>query len=171
MTLDLSEISLVNVANNTIHRMKAAIEEKGHLVEFYSTSPMANIQADERACIHIVSNILSNSIKFTANCGNIKLKIAPHNDCIALSISDNGIGIPNHLLDKVINPFEQADNRYARTYGGTGLGLAIATGLVKLHRGRIAIESEVGKGTTVTVYFPAAPDYNNKSSDADIWRQ
>ena len=156
MTLDISELPLENIILHSIHRMKTAIDEKSHQVDHMLDQHLPNILADERACIHIITNILSNSIKFTENGGVIKLYAVLDGEYVALSISDNGIGIPEHLLEKVLKPFEQADNRYARTYGGTGLGLAIVAGLVKLHNGRLTIESHVGTGTTVTVYFPAA---------------
>ncbi len=167
MTLDIIEVPIVNIVHHSIHRLQAAIDDKGHLVHVDVDNTIPDILADERAGVHILTNILTNSIKFTPNGGHIKLSAALHGEYIAISISDNGIGIPQHLLQKVLKPFEQADNRYARTYGGTGLGLAIVSGLVKLHSGSLTIESKVGEGTTVTVYFPTAISIGSPSLDSD----
>jgi cell cycle sensor histidine kinase DivJ len=75
---------------------------------------------------------------------------------IAFAVTDTGIGIAADDLDRIFEPFRRADPSVARAYEGTGLGLAITKGLVELSGGRLSLESEVGIGTTVTVWLPAA---------------
>ena len=73
-----------------------------------------------------------------------------------ISIADTGIGIPPKDIEKLGRPFEQVENQFTKTKGGSGLGLAISKSLVELHGGSLSIDSEAGKGTTVTVRLPAA---------------
>ena len=70
-------------------------------------------------------------------------------------MADTGIGIPQEDLERVLRPFEQVESSYARKHGGSGLGLPYADRLVKLHGGRLTLQSIVGRGTTVTVDLPA----------------
>jgi signal transduction histidine kinase len=75
---------------------------------------------------------------------------------ISFAVTDTGIGIADDDLNRIFEPFRRADASVSRSYEGTGLGLAITKGLVELSGGWLALESEVGIGTTVTVYLPAA---------------
>jgi len=73
-----------------------------------------------------------------------------------VAVKDDGPGIPPEKLERVFKPFSQVDNRYDSNGGGTGLGLALVQGLAQLHGGRAWIESQVGAGTKVFVYFPVS---------------
>ncbi|MGM0560247.1 MAG: PAS domain-containing sensor histidine kinase [Pseudomonadota bacterium] len=113
------------------------------------------IYADERAIKQIVFNLLSNAIKFTPEGGDIAVQISSTaDDEIVIAIRDSGVGIAEEDMDRIFRPFEQADNTYRRGTGGTGLGLSLVRSLTELHGGRLEIESEVGQGTTMRVYFP-----------------
>ncbi len=117
--------------------------------------PELTVWADERALRHILFNLLSNAIKFTPEGGKITIEAGQAPDGgVLLSVADTGIGIPAKELGRVLQPFEQIDNRFSRAHGGTGLGLALVQGLVALHGGRLDIESEPGKGSRFTVWFP-----------------
>ena len=72
-------------------------------------------------------------------------------------MTDTGIGIPEQELDRVLRPFERIENSYSRSAGGTGLGLPLIKGLIELHGGTLRIHSEVGKGTSILIWFPPAP--------------
>jgi len=75
-------------------------------------------------------------------------------DMVELVVSDNGIGIAEHDLPKLGNPFVQADNSYDRSYDGAGLGLSVVKGLARLHGGRLEMTSRLGHGTTATIALP-----------------
>jgi cell cycle sensor histidine kinase DivJ len=111
--------------------------------------------ADERATRQILLNLLSNAIKFTPNGGEVRIASLQRNGRVEFRISDTGIGIARELIDKLGDPFFQADATYTRRHDGAGLGLSVVKGLVKLHGGSIAIDSQPGMGTTVTVALPA----------------
>ncbi|KAI1454811.1 hypothetical protein F4805DRAFT_469082 [Annulohypoxylon moriforme] len=106
----------------------------------------------------IITNLLTNSIKFT-NIGYVKfsvLKERETNDTLEVKfvIEDTGIGIEEDVLKRLFQPFSQGDPSTARKFGGTGLGLTISKNLVDLMRGRITLESTIGSGTTATFWIP-----------------
>ena len=94
-------------------------------------------------------------VKFTPEGGRVTLSAALDGDHAIIAIADTGIGIPPKDIEKLGRPFEQVENQFTKTKGGSGLGLAISKSLVELHGGSLSIDSEVGKGTTVTVRLPA----------------
>lgn len=102
---------------------------------------------------------VGNALKFT-NTGTFRIEIASlspistDNARILLTISDTGIGIPDDKLKHLFKPFSQVDGPCARSYQGAGLGLAIVTRIVDQMNGKLAVESEAGTGTTVSVVLP-----------------
>ncbi len=101
---------------------------------------------------HIWVNIISNSIKFVDEGGQIEITAAATEDIAVVSIKDNGIGIPQEALDHICEKFYQADSSHKSE--GNGLGLALVNEIVKLCGGNISIESQVGVGTSVNVFLP-----------------
>jgi cell cycle sensor histidine kinase DivJ len=112
------------------------------------------IMGDKQACKQIVINLLSNAIKFTPPGGRVTIGVQPEGNSLAIRVTDTGIGINAQDLTQIGDPFFQASASYNRAYDGTGLGLSIVRGLVALHGGTIAIESEPGKGTCVYLRLP-----------------
>jgi len=113
------------------------------------------IRADRRALKQILLNLLSNAVKFTPAGGRITLQATVEPDGgVAFRVRDTGIGIAAHDMPKALEPFGQVDSSLARKYEGAGLGLPISRALVELHRGRLALASEPGVGTTVTISLP-----------------
>jgi two-component system cell cycle sensor histidine kinase PleC len=116
----------------------------------------AAFYADERALKQVAINLVSNSVKFTADGGRITVHAGRMaNGDFELVVDDNGAGIPKEKMGQIFMAFSQIDNRYDRQSGGTGLGLALVRGLAELHGGRAWVESEEGKGTRVHVLLPA----------------
>lgn len=114
---------------------------------------------DQMRTNQILSNILSNAIKFTPEGGSVKLTIRENKTQekdaeIRFEISDTGIGMPAEFMERIWTPFEQADETISRRFGGTGLGLSITKNLVDLMGGKISVESEVGKGSTFFIELP-----------------
>ena len=115
---------------------------------------LEEIVGDRRACKQILLNLLSNAVKFTPEHGHVVVKARPEGNTLVISVSDTGIGIAATDLACLGDPFFQARSSLCRPYEGTGLGLSVVRGLLGLHGGTIAIESEIGKGTLVTVRLP-----------------
>jgi PAS domain S-box-containing protein len=118
---------------------------------------LPRLYADLRAVKQVVLNLLGNAIKFTEQGGAVTVAAMLEPDGgLALMVADTGVGIPADHLDAVFQPFHQVDKLPRRRQSGSGLGLAISRSLVVLHGGTIRLDSELGRGTTATVHFPAA---------------
>jgi PAS domain S-box-containing protein len=114
------------------------------------------LYADPRHVRQILLNLLTNAVKFTPRDGAITIEARPAaNGCVALSVADTGIGIPEDMQDSVFQPFTQVAGAYTRNHEGSGLGLSISRSLAELNGGRLGLESAVGAGTTVTLTLPA----------------
>jgi signal transduction histidine kinase len=114
--------------------------------------------ADERVLRQCILNLVSNAIKFTPSGGSVAVAVRSETGgWTSLSVADNGIGIAEADIPRVLTPFSQADNAYVRKQEGTGLGLPLVKSFAELHGGTFAIASELGVGTTVTVRFPPRP--------------
>jgi signal transduction histidine kinase len=114
------------------------------------------IRADEHKIRRAIINLLSNAIKFTPANGRAALSVRQVADgSVWIAVSDSGIGIAPEDIHRALAPFQQIDSAFSRKYEGSGLGLPITKALIELHGGRMTIDSEVEKGTTVTLIVPA----------------
>ncbi len=109
--------------------------------------------ADPFRVKQILINLVSNAVKFTDE-GYVKIKLSKDGDYLLYVVEDTGIGIPKEKLEKIFEPFTQADATVAKKYGGTGLGLSISKRLAQMMKGDLWMESEVGKGTKVYLKIP-----------------
>ncbi len=116
----------------------------------HDLGPVREVTGDLGKMEQVIINILSNSTDAMPEGGNISITTEQRVDDVRIRISDTGVGIPPENLPRVFDPFFTTKE----TGTGTGLGLSICYGIVKQHRGKIEITSEVGKGTTVTVHLP-----------------
>ena len=99
-------------------------------------------------------NLLTNAIKYNRDGGEIEFKIAKEDGFALVQISDNGIGIEEELLDRIFERFYVVDHSRSKKISSTGLGLSIVKHIVEAHGGRIEVTSEIGKGSTFTIYLP-----------------
>lgn len=112
------------------------------------------IVGDPTRIHQMVTNLTSNSIKFTKQ-GKVGIRFYLHDtDQWAMEVTDTGPGIPKEAHESIFDPFVQADSSVPRIFGGTGLGLSIVKHLTHLMNGAITVESEVGNGSTFTVFLP-----------------
>lgn len=112
-------------------------------------------EVDATRIAQVIGNLLQNAAKFTPRGGKIAVSIARDDDAAIIRVEDTGIGIAADMLQKIFEPFTQADNSLARSWGGLGLGLAFVKGLVEMHGGSVSAASEgAGKGSTFTVSLP-----------------
>jgi signal transduction histidine kinase len=132
-------------------------EEGGLRLQTEVPAGLPQIMGDERLLKQILLNLLSNAIKFTPEGGKVTLSTATTADGgLDFMVKDTGIGMSAEEIEPAFRAFVQIDNRLARKYQGTGLGLSISRALAELHGGTLAILSEPGRGTTVTLHLPAA---------------
>jgi cell cycle sensor histidine kinase DivJ len=112
---------------------------------------------DSRAFKQIVLNLVSNAVKFTERGGTVTVSATVEGARLVLRIADTGVGIAVDDLKRIGDPFFQAGKTYQRRHEGTGLGLSIVKGLVAMHGGEMAVQSQIDEGTTVTVALPLTP--------------
>jgi signal transduction histidine kinase len=154
MELEAQPFDLPAALDNalTLIRERAARHSIG--LEVHVDPRIGEIVADERKVKQVLLNLLSNAVKFTGEGGKITMSAALNGDAVAVSVADTGIGIAAEDREAVFEEFRQVGTDYARKREGTGLGLALARRLVELHGGTLALESEVGKGSTFTFTIP-----------------
>ncbi|HZK42487.1 MAG TPA: HAMP domain-containing sensor histidine kinase [Clostridia bacterium] len=125
-------------------------------IEFYSLTREPALFADRTSVERILSNLIVNAIRYTDQGGQVEIYVGSVVDDVYVKVKDNGIGISQNELDNIFQRFYRVDKTGSRQFGGTGLGLPIALELARMHQGRIEAESELGKGSQFTVFFPSA---------------
>ena len=147
------EFNLEKMLMNITNVIQFRADEKGQnlIINLHKNVPFSII-GDEQRLSQVITNLLTNAIKFTGNHGTILLDVEISNESdenvtIRVSVTDNGIGISKEQQPRLFMSFEQADGSISRDFGGTGLGLAICKRIVELMGGSIWIESEKGKGS------------------------
>ena len=133
-----------------------ALKARDNGIDLVARAPtdLPDISGDPRAFKQIVLNLVSNAIKFTESGGTVSVSAQVDGSRLLLRVADTGIGIADVDLSRLGDPFFQAGKTYQRRHEGTGLGLSIVKSLVALHGGELAIASQLGQGTTITVSLP-----------------
>ena len=135
-------------------KLAIEIKKKNHDVKCFVTADVPLVYADKDDIERVILNILTNSIKYTKENGEIKIYVGfVYNDAY-IKIFDNGIGIPEEDLSRIFERFYRVDKARTREMGGTGLGLSIAKEILDKNGGSIDIKSVVGKGTEVVIKIP-----------------
>ena len=111
------------------------------------------VLSDELRLRQIMLNVISNAIKFTEH-GFVKVNIKIEEEILSIEVQDSGIGMPEQVISNIFEPFTQADETISRKFGGTGLGMSIVLGLVKAMKGELFVDSEVNKGTKISLSIP-----------------
>ena len=133
-------------------------------LSFFCHPRNLRVVADKRLLLQILINLVTNGIKFSHEAGRVRVTVAVEPEQgILFGISDNGIGIAPENVERIMRAFEQVESSYSRVRGGCGLGLPYAKSLTELHGGELKIESELGKGTTVTVKLPISRLAENRN--------
>ena len=151
---EIVEFDLGELAKKCQEKLQVEINKKEHQVECFVTANVPPVKADRDGIERVVLNILTNSIKYTPDGGNIKIYVGfVYNDAY-IKVIDNGIGIPEDDLNRIFDRFYRVDKARTREMGGTGLGLSIAKEILDQNKGSIDIKSEKGKGTEVVIRIP-----------------
>jgi two-component system sensor histidine kinase VicK len=137
-----------------IEVMRVDIEARRHTVAFTPEQGIPSLTADKERIEQVLINLISNSVKYTPEGGQIDITAFCRDEKISVRVSDNGIGIPEEDIGHIFERFYRVEKSRTSETGGTGLGLAIARELIEAHGGTIEIESELEKGSVVTVTLP-----------------
>ncbi len=160
MTLTKEWASLQEIVETAVLAVRPLFESKGLSLEVEIPAHLPQIFCDSTRIRQVLLNLLSNAGRFTEQ-GGVKVKVRREDDKVIVSVADTGPGIAPEKLKRVFEPFEQLDSTLRRRYGGSGLGLSISKRFVEMHEGKMWLESEVGKGTTVYFSLPfPMPSYD-----------
>jgi signal transduction histidine kinase len=175
LELNSHEFSLKDAVDNIAGSFLSQYQDKKVelITKYHPLLYRANIKSDKIKLNQVISNLLSNALKFT-HAGSVTLKVnidkfSTEEIVVQFEVEDTGIGIPEDKIEHIFNAFTQVHNTadLKRTYGGTGLGLTISDMLVKIFGGKMQVESTAGKGTRFyfSITFPLATTYNEAHPD------
>ncbi|MEP6888013.1 MAG: ATP-binding protein [Nitrospirales bacterium] len=157
-------VSLRSVAERTVALIQPLVDKKGHQLIVSLPDTLPCVLADEERLVQVLTNLLDNAVKYTANDGTIAIAArrldatgeGRPSGLVELTVSDNGIGIPEADRPRVFERFYRVDKARSRELGGTGLGLAIVKHIVEGHGGQIWVEPNQPLGTRFVVRLPSA---------------
>ena len=167
MELRMTRFSLAELLKKVANAMKLTAENSGHEMVVDAPDSLPDIVADRERIEQVVVNILSNAVKYTPAGGHVRLAACMVGaNRVRITVEDDGVGIPAADVPRLFERFYRVDKARSRAAGGTGLGLAIAKEIVEQHEGKIALASEYGKGTTVTIVLPTDLPTNREEGPA-----
>lgn len=156
--LQLEEVDLRQAVQEAIEQVRPLIDAMGHKLATNTPPKPALVLADPKRLVQVVTNLLSNSAKYTPRGGQIIIDLEVHAGQVHLSVSDTGVGMSATLLEHCFDLFVQGERSSERAGGGLGIGLALVRRLVELHQGRLHVQSQgEGKGSRFTVSLPNLP--------------
>ncbi len=153
-----SPVDLEQFCRELVEEMQFSADPK-HEIIFLSQDPCTEASLDQKLLWHILSNLLSNALKYSPEGGKVYLELSCPNGKAILQVKDTGIGIPSTAQERLFEPFMRAEN--VGNIPGTGLGLTMVKKCLDLHGGQITVESVVGVGTTFTITLPLNSSLNS----------
>jgi two-component system phosphate regulon sensor histidine kinase PhoR len=129
-----------------------------HQLSLKTTGAIAPIIGDADKFDQIMTNLVSNAIKYSPRGGDITVEVESDGQTLRVAVRDQGMGIPSDKLARIFDKFERVDNRDTREVGGTGIGLFLVKHLVERHEGHVRVESELGKGSAFIFEIPVEPE-------------
>jgi PAS domain S-box-containing protein len=155
MEIVVRAVSTADLVRQSSSLMRVMATQRGIDLDLAIAPDCPVLHADERAARQIILNLLSNSIKFTPAGGRVTLAVHTLADLgVEISVTDTGYGMTPDEADRAMQLYVQVDSDVARMALGTGIGLPLVKALAELHGGTIRLDSEKGKGTTVSVFLP-----------------
>jgi signal transduction histidine kinase len=151
--INLTEFDVASVVRRILSAMRPLAEKKGIKLDCDIVAGLDLLVGDECRIESVITNLVSNAIKFTPDGGSVCVAVQQVQDQVRISVSDTGIGIPKESLGKIFDRFYRVHRTGSRVQG-TGLGLTIVKEIVAMHGGRIEVESEEGRGSKFTVVLP-----------------
>ncbi|MBP1710802.1 MAG: multi-sensor signal transduction histidine kinase, partial [Deltaproteobacteria bacterium] len=150
------DISLSEIADNVISLLEAGAAAKTIKIENHIPKDLPAVKADRDRLSQVFVNVLDNAVKFTPDGGHVSINGFAQAENLVVSITDTGSGIPREEISRLGERFYRVDKTRSRELGGTGLGLSIVKHLMMAHGGKVEIESQLGKGSKVSLFFPVS---------------
>lgn len=153
--LRLGTVELASIVEDAVETCRPVIEEAQHKLTVRVPAQSVSFEGDSTRLTQVIVNLLNNAAKYTNPKGEISFSAEKQNDQIILQVADNGLGIPEEMLQNIFQMFNQLPRSENHGQGGLGIGLAIVQGIVELHHGTVEARSPgVGKGSIFTVRLP-----------------
>lgn len=165
IVLSVSEIELNRYMTEIVKQNKIHADAKEQNLYFIPYKNDVYIKGDRDRITQVVNNIITNAIKYSYEKAEVKAFIDEDANYYKLTIKDTGMGIQKEDISRIFERFYRVDKARSRAMGGTGLGLAIAKEIMEIHKGKITVESEYGKGTAMTIWFNKKFDENSIEKD------
>ena len=156
MTKSINQIGMV--IGDVVENLRTLFEERGVRLTLSVPDDMPPAEFDEHRIAQVVTNLISNAIKFSPTDGSIEVSIEHDGVVARVAVRDHGEGIAPRDLSRLFKKFSQVDSSSTRKAGGTGLGLVICKGIVEAHGGTIGVDSHLGEGSTFTFTLPLCVD-------------
>jgi len=151
--LESDDVNLTHLVDNVIRIFKSRLTEKGLDFQLSVENGLPVLKGDSFKLEQMLINLLDNAIKYTEK-GKVVLALKRKDETVEIIVEDTGIGIPQEHLSRIFERFYVVDKSRSKKLGGTGLGLSIVKHIVLSHKGTIAVESSLTKGTTFTISLP-----------------
>ncbi len=151
------DINIAYLSSNIVQKLQHAAREKNQALIYEPTNSLPLFRGNTDRIEQVITNIITNAIKYTPNGGTITVSTIHVFNSITIKIKDSGIGIPPKDLEHIFERFYRVDKARSREMGGTGLGLAIAKEIIEAHKGSISIKSTPNVGTEVMIKLPVKP--------------
>jgi two-component system, OmpR family, phosphate regulon sensor histidine kinase PhoR len=151
-----SVVDLASVASDAVSVVRDTATAKRIAIQIAPAADAPTAFADPTALRQILTNLVENAVRYTPGGGTVTVFSEPAAGGVRIGVRDTGIGIAPEHLARIFERFYRVDPARSRDAGGTGLGLSIVRHLVEAHGGRVRAESAIGRGTTITAFFPQA---------------
>ena len=154
LELDLRPVAVGDLIESCVETARLKATQKQQTLGVECQPDLPPVRADSSRLREVLQNLLDNAVQYTPAGGRITVLAARVDSQVVLSVSDTGIGIPKADQERIFERFYRVDAARSREVGGTGLGLSIARHLIEAHGGHISVASEVGRGSTFSVFLP-----------------
>ena len=151
LPLEKQPVDLYALASSVLHRLEDAAQKKG--ISFALSGQRTIVSGVPQVLDEMIFNLCDNAVKYNRENGHVRVCVSTEQEHAVLRVEDDGIGIPAADRDRVFERFYRVDKSHSKEIGGTGLGLSIVKHGAMFHNARVSLESELGKGTAVTIVF------------------
>ena len=156
-------VSLPEIVAEILDRFSPTAAKAGVELDVEFDDDLSPVEAEPRALVQILSNLVENGVKYTPDGGVVTLRAWNEDKKVVVTVTDTGIGIPQEHLPRVFERFYRVDYGRSRDVGGTGLGLAIVKHLVRKLGGEVSVKSPIGEGTEFRFWLPAYTDDDSQA--------
>ena len=154
VSLVKKNLNIVKIVNDYMDECRRSNELSDRIFEFHSTSEEILIELDNSKFMQVINNLISNALKFTKSRGHISVSISETESTVNLSVKDDGIGIPQHLIPVLFDKFTPAARMGLDGEPTIGLGMSITKMIIEWHQGTISCQSTEGIGTVISIILP-----------------